>query len=45
MLDALTGCPVAEDVLMYAIPVCGPYSSMLNYKSVHACDNHMVCMH
>lgn len=34
MLDSLTGCPVAEDELLYAIPVCAPYSTMLNYKSV-----------
>lgn len=34
ILDALTGCPMAEDLLLYAIPVCGPYSAMLNYKSV-----------
>ncbi|XP_048732715.1 ribosome quality control complex subunit NEMF-like [Ostrea edulis] len=32
MLDSLTGCPVLEDELLYAIPVCGPYSTMLNYK-------------
>lgn len=32
MLDSLTGCPVAEDELLYAIPVCAPYSTMLNYK-------------
>lgn len=36
ILDALTGCPVAEDLLLYAIPVCGPYSAMLNYKLVTA---------
>lgn len=34
MLDSLTGCPVVEDELLYAIPVCAPYSTMLNYKSV-----------
>ncbi|XP_078313249.1 ribosome quality control complex subunit NEMF-like isoform X1 [Crassostrea virginica] len=32
MLDSLTGCPVMEDELLYAIPVCAPYSTMLNYK-------------
>ncbi|XP_061172941.1 ribosome quality control complex subunit NEMF-like [Saccostrea echinata] len=32
MLDSLTGCPVPEDELLYAVPVCAPYSTMLNYK-------------
>jgi hypothetical protein len=27
-LEKLTGNPVAEDHLLYAIPVCGPYTSM-----------------
>lgn len=35
MLDSLTGCPVVEDELLYAIPVCAPYSTMLNYKWVY----------
>ena len=30
--DSLTGCPLADDTLLYAIPVCGPYDSLLNYK-------------
>lgn len=40
ILDALTGCPTLDDLLVYAIPVCGPYSAMLNYKSVIASPSH-----
>jgi len=32
MLDSLTGVPVAEDELLFAVPVCGPYNTLLNYK-------------
>lgn len=31
-LDALTGCPLPQDILLHAVPVCGPYSAMLHYK-------------
>ncbi len=31
-LDALTGIPRSDDVLLYAVAVCGPYSCMTNYK-------------
>jgi hypothetical protein len=31
-LDSLTGCPRADDVLLYAVPVCGPYQALANYK-------------
>eukprot|EP00877_Chromochloris_zofingiensis_P000090 jgi/Chrzof1/10081/Cz04g26120.t1 len=31
-LDSLTGCPTSDGVLLYAVPVCGPYSAMMNYK-------------
>ena len=31
-LDSLTGCPLPDDVLLYAIPVCAPYSAMQSYK-------------
>jgi hypothetical protein len=31
-LEKLTGCPVSEDGVLYAMPMCGPYSSMLNFK-------------
>jgi hypothetical protein len=31
-LDALTGLPRADDVLMYAVPVCGPYAALVSYK-------------
>lgn len=32
LFDALTGKPLGDDVLLYAIPVCGPYNAILNYK-------------
>ncbi|XP_063613689.1 ribosome quality control complex subunit NEMF-like isoform X2 [Penaeus indicus] len=32
IVNALTAQPVAEDELLYAIPVCAPYSTMANYK-------------
>ncbi|CAH8454001.1 unnamed protein product [Heterobilharzia americana] len=32
MLNSLTGQPYNDDLLLYAIPVCGPYSVMLKYK-------------
>jgi len=32
MLDSLTGVPVVEDELLFAIPVCAPYNTLLNYK-------------
>eukprot|EP01135_Chromosphaera_perkinsii_P006471 Nk52_evm1s514 gene=Nk52_evmTU1s514 len=31
-LSSLTGCPHEEDVLLFAVPVCGPYSTLGNYK-------------
>jgi hypothetical protein len=31
-LDALTGCPRPDDVLVFAIPVCGPVSALNGYK-------------
>jgi hypothetical protein len=31
-LDALTGLPRPDDVLMYAVPVCGPYAALVSYK-------------
>ncbi|XP_023241900.1 nuclear export mediator factor NEMF-like [Centruroides sculpturatus] len=31
-LNSLTGCPVSEDTLLFAVPVCAPYSAMQNYK-------------
>eukprot|EP00118_Oscarella_pearsei_P019202 m.202712 g.202712 ORF g.202712 m.202712 type:complete len:817 (+) comp39615_c0_seq24:917-3367(+) len=31
-LDALTGCPLPDDLLMFAIPMCAPYSAITNYK-------------
>ncbi|KAK8390645.1 hypothetical protein O3P69_010388 [Scylla paramamosain] len=32
ILDALTALPVAEDELLFAVPVCAPYNTMTNYK-------------
>ncbi|OQR70237.1 nuclear export mediator factor NEMF-like [Tropilaelaps mercedesae] len=32
ILNSLTGLPVEEDVLLYAVPICAPYSTMTNYK-------------
>ncbi|XP_023345305.1 nuclear export mediator factor NEMF [Eurytemora carolleeae] len=32
MLDSLTGIPVLEDELLFAVPVCAPYSTLINYK-------------
>lgn len=32
MLDSFTGCPVPEDIMLYAIPVCAPYTAVTNYK-------------
>jgi len=31
-VEKLTGCPVPLDVLLYAIPVCGPFSALRNFK-------------
>ena len=31
-INKLTGKPLAEDVLLYAIPVCGPYSAIRSFK-------------
>ena len=32
ILNSLTGIPLPEDVLLYGVPVCAPYSTMTNYK-------------
>jgi hypothetical protein len=31
-LDALTGVPKAEDVLLYGVPMCGPYTALQGFK-------------
>ncbi|XP_008801756.2 nuclear export mediator factor NEMF [Phoenix dactylifera] len=31
-LDYLTGNPLLDDILLYAIPVCGPYNALQTYK-------------
>lgn len=32
LLDSLTGTPLPEDILLFCVPVCGPYSAMNNFK-------------
>lgn len=32
MLDQLTGKPVAEDELLFAVPVVAPYNTLISYK-------------
>lgn len=32
ILDSFTGCPLPEDILLYCIPVCAPYTAVLSYK-------------
>ncbi|MEE6492343.1 hypothetical protein FKM82_016553 [Ascaphus truei] len=32
LLNSLTGQPHAEDVLLFSVPVCAPYTAMTNYK-------------
>ena len=32
MLDSLTGIPTTEDILLFCIPVCAPYSALTNYR-------------
>jgi hypothetical protein len=32
MLDSLTGLPVPEDELLFAVPVVAPYNTLHNYK-------------
>lgn len=34
MLDSLTGCPVDEDEILFAVPVVAPYQALQNYKYV-----------
>lgn len=31
-LDYLTGNPLPDDILLYAVPVCGPYNALQTYK-------------
>ncbi|GLD46937.1 nuclear export mediator factor NEMF isoform X1 [Lates japonicus] len=32
LLTSLTGQPHPEDVLLFAVPVCAPYTALSNYK-------------
>ena len=32
ILDTLTGIPLNEDELLYAVPVVAPYSTLMPYK-------------
>ena len=31
-LDSLTGAPKQDDILLFAVPVCAPYSALQGYK-------------
>lgn len=31
-VDYLTGNPLSSDILLYAVPVCGPYNAVQSYK-------------
>ncbi|XP_052204575.1 uncharacterized protein LOC127809650 isoform X2 [Diospyros lotus] len=31
-VDYLTGIPLPNDILLYAVPVCGPYNALQSYK-------------
>jgi NFACT protein C-terminal domain len=31
-LNSLTGIPVTEDELLFAVPVIAPYNTLVNYK-------------
>ena len=30
--DLLTGCPSERDTLLYAVPICAPYTALTSYK-------------
>jgi len=32
ILDSLTGIPTAEDILLFSLPVCAPYTALTNYR-------------
>ncbi|GAB6026032.1 hypothetical protein CHUAL_012242 [Chamberlinius hualienensis] len=32
LLNSLTGLPLAEDILLYSIPMCAPYNCISNFK-------------
>lgn len=32
LLDSLTGCPLTDDLLLFAVPVCAPYTAVQGYK-------------
>ncbi|RAL38599.1 hypothetical protein DM860_002577 [Cuscuta australis] len=31
-MDYLTGNPLLDDILLYAVPICGPYNALQSYK-------------
>jgi hypothetical protein len=33
-LNSLTGIPITEDELLFAVPVIAPYNTLVNYKYV-----------
>ena len=44
-LDRLTGQPRADDVLLYAVPVCAPYDALKNFKyKVKLTPGRMKCL-
>ncbi|XP_026332857.1 nuclear export mediator factor NEMF [Hyposmocoma kahamanoa] len=47
MLCQLTGCPLPEDELLFAVPVVAPYSALHNYKYVDSSLNYLLnpCVH
>lgn len=32
LIDTLTESPISDDILLYAIPMCGPYSALQSFK-------------
>ena len=44
MIDSLTGLPVSEDELLFAIPVVAPYTTLVNYKYVFKFNNIFRCL-
>lgn len=39
MLDSLTGTPLPEDEILFAVPVIAPYNALHSYKYVHLLSN------
>lgn len=44
VVDSLTGQPIPEeDGLLFAVPVCAPYTALLNYKYVYSKGHGPMC--